>query len=216
MSVKNIGNKADKPTAEYINGIYASSKEEDVIRYTASSETVISPNGEAVISFTMKDTFIGRGEYSTVQVHFGEGYNQSEEAPMPNPVSLSIEDVTYNPDGNGEDDNTTEDPDAPSTDDGSTDVPSTDVPSTDEPSTDEPSTDEPSTDEPSTDDTSIDDTSTLDTSLDTDTAVTEKKTDTKATDDESGCGGCGSSAAISALAIVGVVGSALVIKKKED
>ena len=206
VSVKNIGNKADKPTAEYINGIYASSKEEDVIRYTASSETVISPNGEAVISFTMKDTLIGRGEYSTVQVHFGEGYNQSEEAPMPNPVSLSIEDVTYNPDGNGEDDNTTEDPDAPSTDDGSTDVPSTDV----------PSTDVPSTDEPSTDDTSIDDTSTLDTSLDTDTAVTEKKTDTKATDDESGCGGCGSSAAISALAIVGVVGSALVIKKKED
>ena len=42
------------------------------------------------------------------------------------------------------------------------------------------------------------------------------------TDDETeapadkGCGGCGSSAALSALAIVAVVGSALVIKKKED
>ena len=52
--------------------------------------------------------------------------------------------------------------------------------------------------------------------------------DTDATDDESksddetdapaekGCRGCGSSAALSALAIVAVVGSALVIKKKED
>ena len=33
---------------------------------------------------------------------------------------------------------------------------------------------------------------------------------------DKGCGGCGSSAALSALAIVAVVGSALVIKKKED
>ena len=32
----------------------------------------------------------------------------------------------------------------------------------------------------------------------------------------SGCGGCGSSAALSALAIVAVIGSAIVIKKKED
>jgi hypothetical protein len=55
---------------------------------------------------------------------------------------------------------------------------------------------------------------------------TEKPTDaTESENDDSieteapadkGCGGCGSSAALSALAIVAVVGSALVIKKKED
>ena len=42
----------------------------------------------------------------------------------------------------------------------------------------------------------------------------ENETDASA--DKGGCGGCGSSAALSALAIVAVVGSALVIKKKED
>jgi hypothetical protein len=51
---------------------------------------------------------------------------------------------------------------------------------------------------------------------------TDKATDESKSDDETeapadkGCGGCGSSAALSALAIVAVVGSALVIKKKED
>ena len=44
-------------------------------------------------------------------------------------------------------------------------------------------------------------------------------TDAPATDApaaDSGCGGCGSSAALSALAIVGVIGTAVVLKKKED
>ena len=43
----------------------------------------------------------------------------------------------------------------------------------------------------------------------------DDSTETEAPADN-GCGGCGSSAALSALAIVAVVGSALVIKKKED
>ena len=53
--------------------------------------------------------------------------------------------------------------------------------------------------------------------LDTDATDDESKSDDE-TDApvEKGCGGCGSSAALSALAIVAVVGSALVIKKKED
>ena len=51
----------------------------------------------------------------------------------------------------------------------------------------------------------------------TDATESEKddSTETEAPVDK-GCGGCGSSAALSALAIVAVVGSALVIKKKED
>ena len=57
------------------------------------------------------------------------------------------------------------------------------------------------------------------TSTDKPTDATESEkddsTETEAPADK-GCGGCGSSAALSALAIVAVVGSALVIKKKED
>ena len=49
----------------------------------------------------------------------------------------------------------------------------------------------------------------------TDAPETEKPTDDKK-DDEEEKGGCGSSVALSALAIVGVIGTALVIKKKED
>ena len=51
----------------------------------------------------------------------------------------------------------------------------------------------------------------------TDATESEKddSTETEAPADK-GCGGCGSSAALSALAIVAVVGSALIIKKKED
>ena len=37
-----------------------------------------------------------------------------------------------------------------------------------------------------------------------------------ASEEKGGCGGCGSSAAISAIAIVAVIGTAAVIKKKED
>ena len=47
-------------------------------------------------------------------------------------------------------------------------------------------------------------------------ATESKKDDETEAPADKGCGGCGSSAAISALAIVAVVGSALVIKKKED
>ena len=58
-----------------------------------------------------------------------------------------------------------------------------------------------------------------DTSTDKPTDATESEkddsTETEAPADK-GCGGCASSAALSALAIVAVVGSALVIKKKED
>ena len=57
------------------------------------------------------------------------------------------------------------------------------------------------------------------TSTDKPTDATESEkddsTETEAPADK-GCGGCGSSASLSALAIVAVVGSALVIKKKED
>ena len=57
------------------------------------------------------------------------------------------------------------------------------------------------------------------TNTDKPTDATESEKDnsikTEAPTDK-GCGGCGSSAALSALAIVAVVGSALVIKKKED
>ena len=53
--------------------------------------------------------------------------------------------------------------------------------------------------------------------LDTDATDDESKSDdeTEAPADK-GCGGCGSTLALSSLAIVAVVGSALVIKKKED
>ena len=44
----------------------------------------------------------------------------------------------------------------------------------------------------------------------------ESDTDSDNTVEESGCGGCDSSVSITALAIVSVIGSALVLKKKED
>ena len=50
--------------------------------------------------------------------------------------------------------------------------------------------------------------------------TTDKSDENKVTETDakanSGCGGCGSSTALSALAIVAVIGSAIVIKKKED
>ena len=48
------------------------------------------------------------------------------------------------------------------------------------------------------------------------TATDDPTNDETGAPADNGCGGCGSSAALSALAIVAVVGSALVIKKKED
>ena len=49
-------------------------------------------------------------------------------------------------------------------------------------------------------------------------ATESEKDDSTETDApvEKGCGGCGSSAALSAVALVGVIGTGLVIKKKED
>ena len=62
-----------------------------------------------------------------------------------------------------------------------------------------PETDAPATDAP-----------------ETDAPATEAPTDDDKKDDEEEEGGCGSSVALSALAIVSVIGTALVIKKKED
>ena len=62
-----------------------------------------------------------------------------------------------------------------------------------------PETDAPATDAP-----------------ETDAPETEAPTDDDKKDDEEEEGGCGSSVALSALAIVSVIGTALVIKKKED
>ena len=118
-------------------------------------------------------------------------------------------------------DNETEKPTEKPTD--ATDKPTdeTDKPTdeTDKPTdaTDEPTdaTDKPTdeTDKP----TDATDKPTDETDKTTDATESEKddSTETEAPADN-GCGGCGSSAAISALTIVAVVGSALVIKKKED
>lgn len=69
------------------------------------------------------------------------------------------------------------------------------------PETDAPATDAPATDAPETEDKDDED-------------KDEDKDDDKK--DEEKKGGCGSSVALSALAIVGVIGTAVVLKKKED
>ena len=119
VGIKNIGNAAGIPELEYLNAIYATDEEADILKYTNSNNAVVSSGGETTVSFTMTDTHIGSGKYSTLQVHMGDNYDQSTEAPMPNAVSLALEDLTYNPtvsddinesDENNESDVNTEDP----------------------------------------------------------------------------------------------------------
>lgn len=95
VHVKNLGNAEGTPEFEFFNRIYASSSEDDAIVYEYISDVVITPNGEATITYTMADTLIGRGEYSTVQVRLGDKYDQATEAPMPNKVELTVEDLAY-------------------------------------------------------------------------------------------------------------------------
>lgn len=63
-------------------------------------------------------------------------------------------------------------------------------------------------------------TPTTDNTIDKSDSGEDKSDENKVTETDansnSGCGGCGSSTALSALAIVAVIGSAIVIKKKED
>ena len=117
--------------------------------------------------------------------------------------------------------------DAPATEAPETDAPATEAPETDAPATEAPETDAPATEAPETDDESeteapTDDESETEAPTDDesetaapeteDVTETETETDTEAKDE----GGCGSSIAISALAVVGIIGTAVVIKKKED
>ena len=126
-------------------------------------------------------------------------------------------------------------PDTESSDTSATEPDSTESSST---STDSTSTDSTSTDSTGTDSTGADSTDTDSTDTDstdpdaTESEITESdpaEEDTSATDattalaptnsgakKKSGCGGCGSSASLTALAIFGVIGTAVVIKKKED
>ena len=97
VGVKNIGNAAGSPKLEYLNAVYATDNDEEILKYENESNIDLSPNGEGTVSFTMTDTHLGSGKYSTVQVHMGDNYDQSTEAPMPNAVSLSIEQIAYNP-----------------------------------------------------------------------------------------------------------------------
>ncbi len=97
VGVKNIGNAAGSPKLEYLNAVYATDNDEEILKYENESNIELSPNGEGTVSFTMTDTHLGSGKYSTVQVHMGDNYDQSTEAPMPNAVSLSIEQIAYNP-----------------------------------------------------------------------------------------------------------------------
>ena len=97
IGVKNVGNAAGSPELEYLNAIYATDDENEILKYKNSASVTVSPNGEATVSYTMTDTHIGSGKYSTVQVHMGDNYDQSTEAPMPNPITITIEDVAYIP-----------------------------------------------------------------------------------------------------------------------
>ena len=96
VGVKNIGNASGVPELEYLNAIYATDDASEILKYKSVGNTAVSPNGETVVSFTMTDTHIGSGKYSTVQVHMGDKYDQSTEAPMPSPISLTLEKLTYN------------------------------------------------------------------------------------------------------------------------
>ena len=136
----------------------------------------------------------------------------------------------------------TDDPatDAPATDAPATDAPATDAPATDAPATDAPATDAPATDDPETEapeteapeteapeteapETEAPETEAPETEVpETEAPETEAPatsapvTDAPVTDATVEEDGCGSSIALSALAVVGIIGTAVVIKKKED
>ena len=118
--------------------------------------------------------------------------------------------------------------DAPATEAPETEAPTTDAPVTEAPETEAPTTDAPATEAPETeapesdgDETNDSETATDESdetqidSVETDPIESESETETN-TVVEKGCGGCGSSVALSAIAFVGIIGTALVIKKKED
>ncbi|MBR3965200.1 MAG: hypothetical protein IKJ80_07315 [Clostridia bacterium] len=101
--VKNIGNAAGSPELEYLNRIYASDSEDDEVSAKYSASVVITPNGEAAITYTLQDSLIGREDYSTVVVRLGDKYDQSTEAPMPKAQTLSISDLLNTLPVSGED-----------------------------------------------------------------------------------------------------------------
>lgn len=94
--VKNIGNEAGTPELEYLNRIYASDSEEDIVKYSYKADIVVTAGGEASITFTMTDTLIDRDKYSTVQVRMGDKFDQGTEAPMPSMIILSADDLINN------------------------------------------------------------------------------------------------------------------------
>ncbi len=120
IPVRNNGNASGTVTLDLKNQVFASDKAEDVKEYTFESDVVVSANGEATISYLMEDTLMDAEIYSTVQVWTGEAYDQGTEAPMPKPVTLSLEDVSYG--NNGDDTNKPDvsvDADSPSSGDNS-------------------------------------------------------------------------------------------------
>ncbi|MBR6796293.1 MAG: hypothetical protein IKM53_02965 [Clostridia bacterium] len=121
--LKNIGNAEGCPELEFQNKIFASSEAKDLLTYAFDGDTSVSPDGEAKISFTLKDTLINRDSYSTLRVSLGEGYDQATEAPMPKPVSRSIEDVLHEKDETEPD---SSDPDNSESDDSSATPPAGD------------------------------------------------------------------------------------------
>ena len=123
VHLKNIGNAEGCPELEFQNKIFASSEAKDLLTYAFDGDTSVSPDGEAKISFTLKDTLINRDSYSTLRVSLGEGYDQATEAPMPKPVSRSIEDVLHEKDETEPD---SSDPDNSESDDSSATPPAGD------------------------------------------------------------------------------------------
>lgn len=121
VNVKNIGNATGSPELEFVNRIYASESEDDVVRAKYSSDIAITPDGEAAVTYTMENTLTGRDAYSTVLIYLGTEYDQSTEAPMPKAQTLSISDLLSDLPESGEDapaDSETTPSDTAPTDDG--------------------------------------------------------------------------------------------------
>jgi hypothetical protein len=121
VNVKNIGNATGSPDLEFVNRIYASESEDDVVRAKYSSDIAITPDGEAAVTYTMENTLTGRDAYSTVLIYLGTEYDQSTEAPMPKAQTLSISDLLSDLPESGEDapaDSETTPSDTAPTDDG--------------------------------------------------------------------------------------------------
>lgn len=114
VSVRNIGNASGTVSLDLINRVYGSAAAEDEKVYAVAFDTLITAGGEAVVSYVMEETLMDAEIYSTVQAWTGDNYDQGTEAPMPDPVTVTLDDIQLE-DGEPTDPDGATDPEVPAT-----------------------------------------------------------------------------------------------------